>query len=347
MEVVDMPSPAKTQMTPEHLMQFTFGFAPPLIIESAIRHGVFNVLDEGGKTIEQVSAETCTSRRGLGAIMNVLVALDLLTKDKDERYALTAESSKFLVPGKATFCGAFFLLTSEPMLSAWRKLHEIVRSGRPEKNINQERDGVPFFLQFVEGLFPIHYPAAQRLADVLGVSKAAAPISALDLGAGSGVWSIALTQQSPHVRVTAVDWAGVIPITRKVTARLGVADRYRFVEGDLLEANFGAGHAIATAGHILHSEGEERGRLLLKKTFDALAPGGTMAIAEILVDEDRRGPLPALIFAVNMLVNSQHGDTFSLNEINSWLRGVGFEDVTTIEAPGLAPLLILARKPSR
>ena len=342
-----MPSSAKTEVSPERLMQFTFGFAPPLIIESAIRHGVFNVLDEEAKTIEQVSAETSASRRGLGAIMNVLVALDLLTKDNDGRYALTAESSAFLVPGKATFCGAFFLLTSKPMLSAWRNLHEIVRSGRSEKSINQEWDGVPFFLQFVEDIFPIHYPAAQRLADALEVSKAAAPISALDLGAGSGVWSIALAQQSPHVRVTAVDWAGVIPVTRKVTARLGVADRYRFVEGDLLEANFGAGHAIATAGHILHSEGEERSRLLLKKTFDALAPGGTMAIAEILVDEDRSGPLPALIFAVNMLVNSQQGDTFSLDEISSWLRGVGFEDVTTIEAPGLAPLLILARKPNR
>ena len=347
MQVFDMPSSAKTQLNPERLTQFTFGFAPPLIIESAIRHRVFNVLDEGAKTIEQVSAETCTSPRGLGAIMNVLVALDLLSKDNDGRYALTAESSTFLVPGKATFCGAFFLLTSGPMLSAWRKLHEIVRSGRPEKNIDQERDGVPFFLQFVEEIFPIHYPAAQRLADVLGVSKAAAPISTLDLGAGFGVWSIALAQQSPHVRVTAVDWAGVIPVTRKVAARFGVADRYEFVGGDLLEANFGAGHTIATAGHILHSEGEERSRQLLKKTFDALAPGGTMAIAEILVDEDRGGPLPALIFAVNMLVNSQHGDTFSLNEISSWLCDAGFEDVTTIEAPGLAPLLIVAKKPGR
>jgi len=340
-----MPASAKTEITPERLMQFTFGFAPPLIIETAIRHRVFNVLDEGAKTLEQVCAETGTSRRGLGAIMNVLAGLELLTKDDGGRYALTAESSTFLVPGKPTFYGAFFLLTSEPMLSEWRKLHEIVRGGQPDKNINQERDGVPFFLQFVEEIFPIHYPAAQRLADVLGVSKAAAPISVLDLAAGSGVWSIALAQQSPHIRVTAVDWAGVIPVTRKVTAQRGVADRYTFVEGDLLEASFGGGHAIATAGHILHSEGAKRSRLLLKKTFDALAPGGTLAIAEILVDEDRRGPLSALVFAVNMLVNSQHGDTFSLTEISSWLHSVGFEDVTTIEAPGLAPRLILARKP--
>src|SRR5262245_23655832 len=136
-----------------------------------------------------------------------------------------------------------------------------------------------------------------------------------------------------HVRVTAVDWPGVIPITQKVTARFGVADRFRFVAGDLLEANVGSGHAIVTAGHILHSEGEARSRLLLEKAFDALAPGGTIAIAEILVDANRTAPLPALIFAVNMLVNSDQGDTFSLGEISGWLRDAGFEQVRTVEAP--------------
>jgi ubiquinone/menaquinone biosynthesis C-methylase UbiE len=121
----------------------------------------------------------------------------------------------------------------------------------------------------------------QALAKALDVPKADSPVSVLDLAAGSGVWSIALAQHSPQVRVTAVDWPGIIAITQKVTARHGVADRYAFVAGDLHEANFGQEHAIATLGHILHSEGEERSRQLLRKTFDALAPGGTIAIAEI------------------------------------------------------------------
>ena len=81
------------------------------------------------------------------------------------------------------------------------------------------------------------------------------------------------------------------------------------------------------------------------KTYDALTPGGTIAIAEILVNAGRTGPLPALIFAVNMLVNSNHGDTFSLAEIREWLREAGFEDIRTVDAPGMAPLLILATKP--
>jgi SAM-dependent methyltransferase len=329
------------------LMQFTFGFAPPLLIETAIRHGVFNLLDRGAKTIEQVCAETSASPRGMRALLNALVGLELLAKDDIGRYALTPESATFLVTGKASYHGAFFLLTSEAMLPAWGKLSDIVRSGRPEKHINHQEDGVPFFLRFVEDIFPIHYAAAKRLGEALGVSETTERLSVLDVAAGSGVWSIALAQQSPFVRVTAVDWPGVISITQDVTARFGVADRYDFVKGDLFEADFGGGYAIAIAGHILHSEGEERNQLLLKKIFDALAPGGTIVIAEILVNADRKAPLPALLFAVNMLVNSDQGDTFSYDEISAWLREAGFQRVRTIEAPGLAPLLILATKADR
>jgi O-methyltransferase domain len=83
---------------------------------------------------------------------------------------------------------------------------------------------------------------------------------------------------------------------------------------------------------------------LLKKAFAALKPGGTIAIAEWLVKDDRTGPLNGLIFAVNMLVHSERGDTFSFNEIKSWLEDAGFKKVRKLEAPGPSPL-ILATKP--
>jgi precorrin-6B methylase 2 len=342
-----MSPPAAPQISPERLMQFTFGFAPPLMIEVAIRYGVFDTLDKGAKTLDVLCAETNTSLRGLRTVLNALVGLDVLSKDAAGRYALTEESATFLVTGKPTYHGAFFLLTSEPMLSSWGKLHEVIRSGRPTHHINREQDGVAFFLRFVEDIFPIHYASAQTLARALAVLQVTAPMSVLDLAAGSGVWSVAVAQQSPQIRVTAVDWPGVIAITQKVTARHRLADRYTFVAGDLHDVDFGQGHAIATLGHILHSEGEERSRRLLKKTFEALAPGGTIAIAEILVDAERRAAVRALIFAVNTLVNSDHGDTFSFEEIRGWLQDAGFEQVRMVEAPGLAPLLILATKPNR
>ena len=335
----------RSSITPERLMQFTFGFAPPLIIETGIRLRVFDVLEEGARTLDELRAATSASARGLRMVLNALVGLDLLTKDRMGRYALTAESSAFLVTGKPAFHGAFFLLTSDPMLSEWRKLCSTVQSGRPTHRINAEADGAKFFARFVEDIFPIHLPGAEQLAASLNIPVATTPVSVLDVAAGSGVWSIAMAKASALVRVTAVDWPDIIPITRRVTRREGVFDRYRFAADDLLAADFGEGHSVATLGHILHSEGEDRSRQLIEKVFHSLAPGGTIAIAEILVDPDRRGPLPALLFAVNMLVNSDHGDTFSLDEITAWLHDAGFADVRTIDAPGLAPEIIIASKP--
>ena len=104
------------------------------------------------------------------------------------------------------------------------------------------------------------------------------------------------------------------------------------------------GDRVATVGHILHSEGEERGRQLLKKAFRALRSGGTIAIAEWLVHEDRTKPLTSLMFSVQMLVNTEKGDTFSFNQIKNWLEDAGFKRVRKLQAPGPSPL-ILATKP--
>ena len=335
------------QLTPRRLLAFSFGFAPPAIIEAGIRLGIFDLLDGGARTAAEIAAAVSAQARAVRLVLNALVGLELLSRDPQERYALTAESAEYLVSGKPTFHGAFFLLVAKPMLSEWSKLCDVIRDGRPAHRIDEEQNGTGFFQQFVEHIFPIHLAGARRLAEILGIARMTAPYSVLDLAAGSGVWSIAMAQASAHVAVTAVDWPGIVPITKKVTAREGVAPRYRYVADDLHTADFGSGHALATLGHILHSEGETRSRRLLAKTFDALAPGGTIAIAEILVDADRKGPLPALLFAVNMLVNSESGDTFSLEEITDWLRAARFDEVRTVEVPGLAQRIVLATKPRR
>ncbi len=110
-----------------------------------------------------------------------------------------------------------------------------------------------------------------------------------------------------------------------------------------MSAGFGTGHNVATLGHILHSEGEERSRKLLAKVHQALAPGGTIAIAEFLVDQDRRGPVSGLFFAVNMLVNTDEGNTYSFEEISGWLHDAGFRDARTLPVPGPSPLILATK----
>lgn len=329
-------------VTPERLMQMVWGFAPPLMIEAAIRHRYFDVLDASSKSAEQVAQETGTSLRGARAILNGLVGFQLLTKERDQ-YAVTPESSAFLVTTKPSFQGGLFRHVSRQLIGNWLNLTEVVETGKPVRAVNQEGTGAEFFQELVRDIFPLSYRAAQTLGEHLAVPQASGPIRVLDLAAGSGVWGIALAQQSSQVRVTAVDWQDVLPVTRQMAERFDVAGRFTFTGGDLLEADFGSDHQIATLGHILHSEGPEKSRRLLRKTFDALAPGGTIAIAEFTPNADRTGPPGALIFAVNMLVNTDDGDTYPFAEVSGWLKEAGFVNARELDAPAPAPLILATR----
>ena len=340
-----MGAMGQAAVTPERIMQMAWGFAPTLMMEAAVNLRVFDILDDGPKSAEMVASLAGASVRGLRALMNGLAGIGLLTKNDVGQYGLTSETAAFLVSGRPAYLGALTRHLGQDLIPMWQGLGEVVRTGKPSGAVNQRNGGGEFFEHFVEDIFPMSYPAALALAAALDIGDATGPVKALDLAAGSGVWGIALAQKSAHVSVTAVDWPNVLHVTRRIAERHGVGDRFSYIGGDLAEADFGGGYDIATLGHILHSEGEERSRALLKKTRAALAPGGTIAIAEFLVNEDRTGPPMGLMFAVNMLVATERGDTYSFGEIAGWLREAGFENPRTVDSPGPSPL-ILATRPS-
>lgn len=275
---------ANPPVTPERITQMAWGYAPVLIIEAAVHHGIFDHLDHGPRTLRQLAADTGVSERGLRGVLNALVGLQLLARE-GENYALTAESAAFLVSTREEYRGEFFRHHTAQLLPQWMQLHEVVRTGRPAANTNREEDGASHFAGFVETLFPGSFPAATVLGRHLGIDQSTGPVSVLDVGAGSGVWGIALAKQSPHVRIRAVDWPQVLEVTRKVAQRHGVAERLTTVPGDFFAADFGQGHQVAVLGHILHSEGSERSRRLLEKVFAALAPGAILAIQEFMPNE--------------------------------------------------------------
>jgi len=334
----------KEHVTPERLMQLGSAYAAPLIIGAAASNRVFDTLTNGSMNVEEVSRRTRASVRGLRAIMNALVGLELLEKDRQGNYSLTPESEAFLLSDKPGTLAGFFPMNMKRLIPLWLRLDEIVRTGQPAESRNQEHPGTEFFTELVENIIPMSCASAQALGAHLQLAETKQPVGVLDVAAGSGIWGIVLAGKSPHVRVTAVDWEGMIPTTKRITQKFGVANQFKFIAGDIGQVDFGNGYDIATLGHILHSEGEERSRQLLKKTFAALKSDGTIAIAEWLVNDERTEPLPSLIFAVTMLVNTEKGDTFSFNEIKGWLEDVGFKKVRELEGPVPSPL-VLATKP--
>lgn len=326
--------------SPERLLRTMWDYAPPLMVAAAVRLGIFDLLSGNPQTVAQLQNRSGASERGLRSLLNGLAGLGFLAKDGD-RYRLTPESDAFLVKGKPGFLGGMFG-HQEDLIPSWLHLADTVRSGKPVDALNQEQ-GAAFFKELVGALFTMNLPAAQALGQLL-VSEGIKPLRILDLAAGSAVWGIGVAQAFPGATVTAVDWPQVLETTRAFAQQVGMADRFHYIGGDLNAADFGSGYDVATLGHILHSEGEQRSRSLLGKTFAVLAPGGTIAIAEFLVNDDRSGPPMGVIFGLNMLLRTEQGDTYSFAEIGAWLREAGFTEPRRVD-PGGPASLILARKP--
>jgi 2-polyprenyl-3-methyl-5-hydroxy-6-metoxy-1,4-benzoquinol methylase len=331
-----------SELTPQQVGEMAWGFAPSLVLEAALRNHIFDALERGPRSLREISQETVAAERGLRPILSILVAIGILEKDTEECYGLTQVAKEILVRGRAGYQGAVLQHVSRRVLP-WLELAASVQSGRPVSYINREEQGVAFYRETVSDLFALSYPSSQILAWELKIAKVEAPMRVLDIGAGSGVWGIGLAKASPLVTVTAVDWEGVLPMTRRTAELHAVIDRFTFVAGNIHEVAFEAKYDLAILGHVLHSEGRNRNRLLLKRVFDALKPGGSVAIADFLVNKDRTGPLISLFVSVAMLLNTDEGDTFTFEEIRSWLDEAGFVRPTLLKVPGPAPLILAGR----
>jgi ubiquinone/menaquinone biosynthesis C-methylase UbiE len=339
-----MSASSNPAVRPDRILEMVWGYAPPIILGTAIQCKVFDLLDGAPKTVEELAKVSGNSARGLRAIMNALVGFRFLDKSPDGRYSLTPESAAFLVSSKPGYLGKFAEFSGLKMIHTWLPLPEIVRTGKPSAAVNQSDAGTAFFQELVEPIFNMSYPATQVAGQALGLASAKSPIKLLDIGTGSGVWGIGLAQQSPQVKVTALDLPNVLDVTRQVATRFNLADRFSYLPGDFHSIDFGTGYNLVTFGHILHMESVDQNRQLLKKAAAALAPKGTVVISEFLVNQDRSGPPMGLIFAVNMLAHTESGDTFSFEEISGWLKEAGLVNPRKIE-PGGPVGIVLADKP--
>ncbi len=332
-----------TDVSPQKLRQMVFGFAPAIMLDTAVQLRFFDVLSSGPLTGADVAQQCQTSPRGTQRLLDALCSLEFLRKEGG-RYALVPEAASFLVRSSPSFVGSFIRHNVHTLLPAWQQLETVVRTGKPAKTLDRQQEGGAFFHEFAPALFALSQSAARALAEAILRERGSGPMRVLDIGAGSAVFGIALATANPKARVTATDWREVLDVARDFARDWDVLDRFSFVDGDLFESDFGSGFDVATLGNILHMEGPERCQTLIRKVYGALAPGGTIAIIEYVPDDDRTGQPMHLIFAVNMLVNTVEGDTYTFREIKQWLLAAGFDNVRRVDTPTPSPA-ILADKP--
>lgn len=338
------PEPAPN---PQRIMELSWGFTPARALSSAVELGLFTQIADGKTSLAALQRGTRASRRGLAMLLNVLVAVGLVTRkgtEENARYHLAPDADTFLVEGRSGYLGDFIRLHLGELNRNWEHLSECIRTGEPVVAIDRPEHGIAVWEKLVDPLFAVNYAAARRLADEIDHIYAGEPLRLLDVAAGSGVWGIAAAEKSPATHVVAFDLPETLPHTRRNALKHQVAERFEFSPGDIRAEDFGTREFdVAVLGHICHSEGAEHTRHLLAKVARALKPGGLIAIAEFLPDDDRAGPPLPLLFALNMLVHTREGDTFTFAEFAGWLKEARFHDARELESPSASPLILATR----
>jgi len=167
----------------------------------------------------------------------------------------------------------------------------------------------------------------------------------LDVGGASGTWTLAFLAAVPGARATLFDLPDVVPFAERRLAEAGMKDRVTLVSGDFYEDPLPQGADFVWLSAIVHQNSREQNRALYAKIFAALTPGGTLMIRDIVMDPTRTRPVAGAFFAVNMLVNTESGGTFTLEELSEDLLAAGFREPTLLVEGEWMDSVVRARRP--
>jgi ubiquinone/menaquinone biosynthesis C-methylase UbiE len=325
--------------TPDKIMPFITGAWATGILGSATRHGLFTALERHPETAPALAKKVGISPRGAQALLDGLTGLGLLTLSNGV-YHNTPEASAFLVSGKPSYLGAMAEVFLEDA-TTWQKLPEAARTGAPVAANTTDVADNPFWHVLVTAIAPLSFPVAQMAAERLGLAGAG-PISWLDVGGGSGVWSAVWLGVNSQATGYQLDWPQVNTIGRDFVSRFGVADRFKTIDGDFHTADFGdAKYDHAIYSHIAHQESPAQNIATFGKFRRAIKPGGTLVVNDFVLNDDRTGHPFALMFASQMLVGTKEGFTYTQSEYRSWLREAGFKTIDIVPT-GTPATLVLA-----
>jgi SAM-dependent methyltransferase len=252
-------------------------------------------------------------------LLDALAAVGVLAKEGG-RYRCT-EAGRALGQGRDGFMHMVHLWDT------WSGLTRCVRAG------NSGRQG-PGGGQVEHFIAAMNAHARTVAGDAVRIVGARGVRRLLDVGGGPASFAIAFAQAEPGLRAEVLDRAPVLPIAEGHIRAAGLQDRVTAREGDLCSDPFGTGYDLVLVSAICHMLGEDENQDLLARCVRALAPGGRVAVRDFILDPDRAGPPGAALFALNMLVNTERGNTYTEAEYRSWLERAGCVRVARPEPAG-------------
>jgi len=312
-------------MNPNTIREFASSFQKSRILLSGFELDLFTNIDETGTTSNQLADKLHLDEHACERIMNALVSLEFLTM-QDQFFFNTPESFTFLSKKSPEYLGG--LMHSNQLWNTWSNLTQVVKTGDAAHRAEINERGEEWLFPFIHAMHDrAKKQAPQQLAtiDLLGIQ------SVLDVGGGSGAYSMEFVTKKPGLEATVFDLPNVVPITQKFIDKEGFTGKIKTHTGDYTTDDLPKGFDLVFLSAIIHSNSLEVNQDLIKKCYSALNKNGKIIIQDWIMNIDRTKPTSGAIFAINMLVGTEAGDCFTEQEVTEMLSSAGFATISRIE----------------
>ncbi len=329
-----------TMPDPGYLMKLATGYWPSAVLLAANELDVFAAVAEGADSAESIAARTGANPAAMERLLDACCGLNLLVKQAD-RYMAPPAASAFLTPGRPGYLGSGLRWAWE-QYPAWGKLAESVRSGEPAVDPRRHLGDDPQQTRdFVMAMHERAVGLARGVIEYLDLDPQAERL--LDVGGGAGTYATLLAQRHPDLRVTVLDLPGITAVASDLIAQAGVSDRVQVLPGDATGADYGESYydGVLFSG-VLHQMGTDTIQKMLAGAYRALIDGGRVYVSDIMVDATRSQPVFSALFSLQMLLTSQDGAAFAVEECQQWLLDSGFRDVEIRRLPEPLPYTVLS-----
>jgi len=319
---------------PDDISEMIRGFMPSRAILTALELDLFTAVGDGG-TATKIAGKIQCAVRATGTLLNALVSLKLLQKSGDT-YTNTPLAARFFVEGTPDSARMAQLHIAN-IWKRWSTLTEAVKAGTSVAPRTDNGSVKPF-------IAAMDHNARGRARAVVQAVEVNGAKRLLDLGGGSAAYSIAFAKAAPGLQAEVVDLADVLPIAQEHIRKAGMADRITTRAGDMLTVALDAGkYDLVLLSAICHMFSPEENKQLLGRAYQALAPHGRLVISDFILEADKTAPRFGALFALNMLVNTRAGSSYSEPEYDAWLKEAGFSETKRVRMPGPANLMIATK----
>lgn len=311
-----------------YILRILGAYRDSQILNTALEYDIFTHISNGTHSAAKLAKRTSTNKNALTILLDALLALNLLKKEKGAYY-LSPLSETFLVKGKPQFLGDF-RYTALWAYEGMANLKDIIKTGKPIEELSLETPNHPNWERLSLGLAHFTKPAAEYLCKVLSNNNIPKGIKVLDLGGGSGIFATALLKYDPTIEFYQLDSAQVNKVAREFLASEGIESyKVTFIDGDIKNTELPKeSFDLVILSNICHHEDTSGNMNLFKRAYKILVSGGRVAVNDFLVNNEHTGPPLSLLFRVMMLAMNPKGGVYSFEEYKSWLTKAGFKEIT-------------------